>query len=184
MLVTITCYLGLAFVIQMLRPVPIRYNNTETVAVKFSRFAARPILDLGYYRRLSTTFDWQEVSLDDFQVNLNQGLFLKKGSGIEQRFQNWNTVDWVSLNLAQPQESIILQPLNPEFAGEWSLTRCFISNNLPSCQQSNLIFKSTVKTYIYRSEVLFLGIDPKGSLVPLKLVDTIKTSQRTDIPFI
>ncbi|GAB4147721.1 MAG: hypothetical protein OHK0017_09730 [Patescibacteria group bacterium] len=161
-LVIVSCYLAIAFSIFVLRPVSVNYRDDETAGVKFSRFALRPLNDLFRNKILSTPFDWEEISIDSYNIQ-NDVLFTKLKNSTEARYDNWHTVDIASLNLADTEQSVILEPYSQDYQDKWTLVRCAkLKNGSEICQQNGIFLKNQIKTSVFRQETKYIGLDKDG----------------------
>jgi hypothetical protein len=91
-------------------------------------------------------------------------------------------LNWWEIN--NTNQSVLLQPQDPNQNTPWQLIRCVEISNILYCQKNDILIKDVVKTSIFKDENNFIGIDQKGNYVPLKQVQIINSSQRKDIIYL
>jgi len=181
LLVIISCYLAVAFLIFFLKPKKIEKIQADTYPLKLLRLSLRPIMDLAFDQRLSQEWDWNEIKVDAYRSKESQNQLVKVGSPIEPK-RNFMDLNWWEIN--NTNQSVLLQPQDPNQNTPWQLIRCVEISNILYCQKNDILIKDVVKTSIYKDENNFIGIDQKGNYVPLKQVQIINSSQRKDIIYL
>ena len=178
----VTCYLALAFLIYFLKPRKLEVTPPDQYAYKLLRLTLRPILDLGFNNRVSLDSDWREYSLSSYRQKESDGDLVKASNGGEKNYADFMSVNWYDLN--NPNQSVILQPENKVANKPWFLVRCVEKNNILYCQKNKILLKDLVKTSIFKNDQSYFGLDENGEFLKLKPIQTINTEQRKDILYI
>ena len=178
----VTCYLALAFLIYFLKPRKLEVTPPDQYAYKLLRLTLRPILDLGFNNRVSLDSDWREYSLSSYRQKESDGDLVKASNGGEKNYADFMSVNWYDLN--NPNQSVILQPENKVANKPWFLVRCVEKNNILYCQKNKILLKDLVKTSIFKNDQSYFGLDENGEFLKLKPIQTLNTEQRKDILYI
>ena len=181
-IVVVSCYLAVSFLIYFLKPKKIDLVMPDNYGSKLGRLIFRPTMDLAFDQRVSQDWDWQDFKVDSYRQKESDGILVKINNPNEKSKVNFMSNDW--WDISNPAQSIILQPEDTNFSSKWMLIRCTESANVLYCQKNNILIKNLVKTSIFKSEQIYLGIDVQGNYIKIKNIQTINSDQRKDILYI
>ena len=84
--IVVTCYLAVAFLIYFLKPRNLDLTPSDQYGQKVLRFVLRPLNDLGFEHRVSIDSDWQEYRLSSFRQRESDGDLVKASNLTEKKY--------------------------------------------------------------------------------------------------
>jgi len=181
-IVIVSCYLAVSFLIYFLKPKKIDFVTPDNYGSKLGRLVLRPTMDLAFDQRVSQDWDWQDFKVDSYRQKESENKLLKANNPNEKLKTDFMNNAW--WDISNPSQSMILQPDDSNLSTKWMLIRCVEKSNVLYCQKNNILIKDLVKTSIFKSEHIYLGIDTQGNYIKLKNIQTVNSDQRKDILYI
>ena len=181
-IVIVSCYLAVSFLIYFLKPKKIDMVTPDNYGSKLGRLILRPTMDLAFDQRVSQDWDWQDFKVDSYRQKESDSKLVKTSNSNEKFKIDFMGNAW--WDISNPSQSMILQPEDANISSKWMLIRCVEKSNVLYCQKNNILIKDLVKTSIFKSEHIYLGIDTQGNYIKLKNIQTINSDQRRDILYI
>lgn len=182
LIVIISCYLAVSFLIYFLKPKKIEIVTPDNYSSKLGRLILRPAMDLAFDQRVSQDWDWQDFKVDSYRQKESDNILVKINNPNEKLKADFMSNAW--WDISNPSQSMILQPDDSNASSKWMLIRCVEKSSVLYCQKNNILVKDLVKTSIFKSEHIYLGIDTQGNYIKLKNIQTVNSDQRKDILYI
>jgi hypothetical protein len=180
--VIVSCYLAFSFLVYFLKPKPVDLASNDDYSSRLGRLTLRPAMDLAFEQRVSHDWDWQDFKVESYRQKESENALVKINNPTESSKIDFMSKAW--WDISNPAQSIILQPEDPNLSAKWMLIRCVEKENVLYCQKNNILIKDLVKTSVYKSEQIYLGIDTQGNYIKLKNIQVINSDQRKDILYI